>query len=241
MVLRPGSGRAGAGSTGAAGPDTVLARLPPDQRPRERLVTLGPGALADAELVAILLGTGRAGVGAVDLASRLLRRHGGAAGLRGVDVRALAKEPGVGPAKAARVVAALSLADRVAGGVDGRPVVRRSSDLVVVTGPRFAGARRERVVLVVCGGGGRVLDVVTVAEGGAHGAAFPVREVLAETLRRDGTAFGLVHNHPGGDPTPSAADRRATSAVRGAAAAVGLRLLDHVVVAGGRWVSVTGA
>jgi DNA repair protein RadC len=201
----------------------------------------GAHALTDAELVALLLGSGRAGANAVDVASRLLLAHGGLAGMQRADATALAREPGVGPAKAARVVAALALASRTSRSSDVRPTVRRSSDVARIVAHYFTGARRERVAIVVCGAGNRVLDTLVVADGGAHGASFPLREILAEVLRRDGVALALAHNHPSGDPTPSAADRRTTSALRSAADGVGLRLLDHVVIAGDEWRSVSGA
>lgn len=219
---------------------SAITRLPEDQRPRERMLVHGPGALSDAELIALLLGTGRAGVNAIDLATRLLQAHGGISGLRRADVTTLAREKGIGAAKATRLVAALALATRAIEAVDLRPVIGRSSDIARIVSRRFADVRRERIVLVVCGAGSRVLDVIILSDGAAHTAAFPLRELLAEVLRRDGVAFGLAHNHPGGDLTPSEADRRTTAVVQEAAARVGLRLLDHIVVAGDEWRSVTG-
>lgn len=220
-------------------PTTALRSVPRDQRPRERLLALSPRTLTDAELLAILLGSGRRGENVVDLAIRLLRSNGGLGGLCRLDAAALAREPGIGPAKATRVVAALTLGTRAVTDEDARPVIARSRELARVAMPLFADARRERVVLVICGPGNRLLATVTLADGSAHGAAFPVREMLAEVLRRDGVAFGVAHNHPNGDPTPSTADVRATTALRSAAAQVGIRMLDHVVLAGTAWASAS--
>jgi DNA repair protein RadC len=217
----------------------TMSDLPSEQRPRERLRAHGPDALSDAELVALLLGTGRVGVNAVDLATQLLVAHGGIGGLRHADVTALSHHPGVGTAKATRLVAALALAMRVTDAVDSRPTIAGSSDIATIAASRFADQRRERVVLLVCGPRNTVLDVVLLSDGTAHSATFPIRQLLAEVLRRDGTAFALAHNHPSGDATPSNADRRTTSALRQAANDVGLRMLDHVVVAGSEWRSVT--
>lgn len=219
----------------------AIADLAPDQRPRERLAAHGTQALTDAELVGLVLGSGLRGTNVVALATRLLATHGGLAGLARADVTMLAREPGLGAATASRLVAALALSARARDATDDRSTVTSSGDVVRVTAPRLVGLRRERVVLVVCGPRHRLLDVVVLADGAAHGAAFPVRELLAEVLRRDGVAFALAHNHPSGDPTPSAADRATTAAVREAAERVGLRLLDHVVVAGSRWRSVTAS
>lgn len=205
------------------------------------MLSHGPGALSDAELTALLLGTGRTGLNAVDLATHLLQAHGGLAGLRRADVTMLSREPGVGPAKATRLVAALALAARVGESIDERPVIRSSSDIARIAAPRFAGVRRERLVLVVCETGNRVLDIIVLSDGAVHSASLPLRELLAEVLRRDGSAFALVHNHPSGDSTPSDVDRHTTTAVRDLATTVGLKLLDHVVVAGHEWRSVTAS
>lgn len=216
-------------------PHPRLVDLAADQRPRERLVRLGPDALSDAELLALLLGSGRRGENVLDLARSLLVVHGGVVGLGSVDAVALARVPGIGPAKAARVVAALALASRSGPTADARPVLASSADLARVCAPLLTGRRRERVVVAVCGPGNRLLTVVVVAEGSAHGVTFPVREVLAEVLRRDGTAFGVAHQHPGGNPTPSTADVEATVRLAAAAEQVGVRFLDHVVLGGDAW------
>jgi len=213
----------------------TIAAMPPDQRPRERLLRLGPDALTDAELIALILGTGRRGASTIDIAQAILREHGGIGGLAACDPVSLAREPGVGTAKSARVVASLTLARRIAHTTAADDVIASSADVVRVAAPLLSGLRRERVVVVVCGPGNRVRARVVVADGGADAAPMPVREVLAEVLRRDGVAFAVAHNHPGGDPTPSDADRRTTAALVDAAERCGLRFLDHVVVAGDAW------
>lgn len=212
-----------------------MVQTPPEQRPRERLLRLGPDALTDAELLGLLLGTGRPGVNAVDLARLLLAEHGGLSGLTAADPTALARTAGVGVGKAARVAAALTLARRTLWTADDDAVVRSSSDVARVVVPLLACRARERVVVVVCGPGNRLRACTVVAEGGAGHAAFPVREILAEVLRRDGVAFAVAHNHPGGDLRPSEADVAASAALAEAAGRCGLRFLDHLVVAGDAW------
>lgn len=220
---------------------SAISQLPEDQRPRERMLLFGPGALSDADLIALLLGSGYRDVNAIDLAVRLLQSHGGIAGLRQADVTTLVRETGVGTAKATRLVAALTLSSRASGAVDPRQLITSSSDIARLVAPRFAGARRERIVLVVCGTGNRVIDVLILSDGAAHAAAFPLRELLAEVLRRDGTAFALAHNHPSGDPSPSDEDRGMTAALHEAATSLGVRMLDHVVLAGDQWRSAMTA
>lgn len=219
----------------------TIADLDATSRPRERLVRLGREALSDAELVALLLGSGTTSTNAVDLARDLLLAHGGAAGLGSLDVTTLTRTNGIGTAKAARVVAALELGRRSRSTSDVRPMVKTSRDLALLVAHLLVDQPRERVVAVVCDRRSQVIATTVVAQGGAHGASFPVREVLAEVLRRDGSTLGLAHQHPGGDPTPSAADLATTGAMIAAAEQCGIRFLDHVVLGGGRWRSIMSA
>ena len=100
-------------------------------------------------------------------------------------------------------------------------------------------ARTEQVVVVACDSQHRVCRIATVAHGGVDSSPFPVREILALVLRHDGVAFAVAHNHPGGTTEPSSQDRSATTELANAASAVGLRFLDHLIVAGDNWASVT--
>lgn len=204
--------------------------------PRERLLDLGTDALSEVELVAIHLGTGRRGEGVHRLASELLDEWGGISGLARAGVEDLSRTPGVGTAKACRLVAAFALADRV--GPRTGQLVRSSADVAAVAMPRIGRARSEQVLLLVLDGAHRVCRVLPVSQGGATGASVQVRDVLALALRHDAVGIALAHNHPGGDPSPSAADRQLTLSLAESAAAVGLRFLDHVVVAGDQWRSV---
>lgn len=201
---------------------------------------LGASALSDAELVAVHLGSGSRGQTAVELASRLLFDFGGVDGLRRADVDELARHLGVGPAKACRLVAAFALADRIATTVR-RPQVQTSADVASVAVPRIGRARTEQVLLLVLDGSHRLTRVMTVATGGATSSMVPVREVLSLALRYDAVAIALAHNHPGGSAEPSGEDVAVTERVRRGAAEVGLRFLDHIIVAGDRWRSVTAS
>ncbi|MBK7273165.1 MAG: DNA repair protein [Actinomycetales bacterium] len=202
-------------------------------------MALGARALSDAELVAIHLGTGRPGAGVLTLAGSLLADWDGVGGLARAEVDELARTPGVGSAKASRLVAAFALASRINAHV-GAPL-RTSADLAALAIPRIGHARTEQVLLVLLDGGHRVCRVLTVASGSATSSVVPVREVLSLALRHDAVALGLAHNHPGGSVEASLADLDATQRVREGATAVGLRFLDHVVVAGDRWCSITAS
>jgi DNA repair protein RadC len=215
-----------------------IADVPVTERPRERLSLHGPTALADRELLAMVLGTGGSpGTGAHDLAERLLARFGSIAALARARPADLLSVAGIGSAKSAAIAAAFELARRA-----GRPAaavpIRTRRDVVSVTAPMLRGRDRERLVLVVCDQAHRVVSCEVVSEGAADRALLPVREVVVAVLRRDGKAFALAHNHPGGDPAASPADFAATARIEAAAAAVGLRFLDHVVVTDTGWRSV---
>lgn len=214
--------------------------LPAADRPRERMFARGAEALADRELLALLLGSGTQGNDAVELAARLIERHGGLPALARADPHELLTLPGMGPAKAARVIAAFHLARRAAAGPERRRITG-SADLAAVAAPLLRGLRRERVVVVVCDTAGAVIRATLLTEGAADRSLIPVRDVLTLVLRVGGTAFGIAHNHPSGNIEPSEPDRVVTDRLAMAAETVGLRFLDHVVLTDTAWCRITTA
>ncbi|MGI9016997.1 MAG: JAB domain-containing protein [Euzebya sp.] len=214
-----------------------IAALPVHDRPRERLLALGAGALNDQELLAILLRSGTRGVGATELAAGLVLDHGGVHGLASVKPEELAATAGIGLAKAASLVAAFELGRRAAHPEE-QVVIGSAEDVVRVARRHLDGQRRERVVVLVCGASNNLRRTIVVSEGSIDRSIVPVREILNAVLRHDGRAFALAHNHPSGNYEPSAADERATREVRDAATLVGLRFLGHVVLSAGGWASV---
>jgi DNA repair protein RadC len=212
-----------------------IADLPTDQRPRERLLRFGSHALTDAELVAVLLSAGLPGESALSMAHRLLHTVGGVPGLARTRPEQLSMLGGIGPAKAARLIAALALPSRR----DTQDEVRVSctKDLVPVLRPLLVGLHHERLVAAVFDRRLRVRHVAPVADGASDGAPLPVRDILSMVLRHDGHAFAVAHNHPSGDPTPSDADRSATHRLTVAAETAGLQLLGHLVFTDHDWAS----
>lgn len=205
-------------------------------RPRERLWAAGARALSEAELVALVIGSGRPGESALDLARSLLADLGGLRGVGSASPEELAGRPGLGPARVASLCAALELARR--GGNEPVAIIKRADDLAAIAMEELRDLRRERVIAIVLGPGNRLRRVVTVAEGSAVRSQLPVREILNAVLRNDGVAFGVAHNHPSGDPSPSRIDIEATERLGRAARSVDLRLLDHIIVAGNDWRSI---
>jgi DNA repair protein RadC len=219
-----------------------IADLPHAERPRERLSALGPTALADRELLSMVLGTGGSrGVGAHALAERLLATFGSVPALARAHPADLAALPGIGGAKAAALVSAFELARRAGAAPDGASRIGSTLELVDAVAPMLRGRTRERLVVVVCDTANRVLHREVVSEGSAERSLVPVREVIVSVLRRDGQGFALAHNHPNGDPTPSLADIEATTRIEEAAEAVGLQFLDHVVLTDSTWSRVPTA
>lgn len=233
-----GRGRSVAVATYRCGVTTSIAKLPAHDRPRERLLRCGPAALSERELLALVLRQGRTGESALDLAGSLLCEYGSVSALASTRPEELAQRSGIGPAKAAALIAAFRLG-RLADGAVETVTLRNAADVARVASQELAGLRRERVVVLVCDGANRVRRTVIVTEGAADRSLFPVREILNAVLRHDGNAFAVAHNHPSGDPTPSETDQSATVELAAAAKIVGLRFLDHVLVADKKWLAIS--
>ncbi len=217
----------------------VMAALPPDERPRERLLAQGVESLSARELLALVLRNGTTGTSALDLADELLVEFGSLSGLAAAHPEELARHSGVGRAKAAALVAAFELARKLEPVSANREILRSAEDVARVARRELAGLRRERVLVLICDGRNQLRHTTRVSEGSVDRSLVPVREILNAVLRHDGRSFALAHNHPDGDPEPSDADRRATEDVKAAATVAGLRFLGHVIVAGGEWRAVS--
>jgi len=186
-----------------------------------------------------VLRNGTHGVSALDLAAELLAECGSLRRLASARPEELASWPGIGAAKAATLVAAFQLARRIDSAADEPEVLRCEADVARVAQAELDGARRERVLVLICDAANRLRRTVVVSEGSIDRSLVPVREILNAVLRHDGRAFALAHNHPSGEPDPSNPDRLATKDLQAAAAVAGLRFLGHVIVAGERWSAVS--
>lgn len=210
-----------------------------DRGPRERAAEVGIPALSDEELVAILLGTGTAGRSVATVASSLLSEAGGLGPLGKLGASAIADHVGVGPVKALRLAAALEVGARAAREhVRVRPKLSTSRDVAREMAPRIASLDHEEMWVLSLDGQNGLRAARRVAMGGLHGCAVRARDILRVALRDAASGVVLAHNHPSGDPTPSSEDVKMTRAVSAAAEVVGVDLLDHVVIAGERHVSM---
>ncbi len=214
-----------------------LEGLPAGARPRERLLALGAESLSDVELLALVLGSGVPGVSALEVAFRLLSSFGSLAGVARAGVPGLLQHGGVGPARAARVLAALELGRRLLR-PQGRARIRGPADAARFLLPLLAGRERERSLALILNTKNEVISEVEVGEGGPDHAPMEPLVILRATLVRGGTGVLVGHNHPSGDPEPSREDVEVTRRLEMAARVVGVRFLDHLVVGDGRWVSL---
>lgn len=216
-----------------------VAELPETERPRERLERLGPGALMTSELLAIVLRTGTAREDVLALAGRMLAEHHGLRGLAGSDLATLSAIHGLGPAKVSTIAAVFELGRRAAleGGVI-RPQVTGPEDVARLLQAEMEVLQQEEVRLLVLDTKHHVLAQPTLYRGSINSSPARVAEVFREAVRRNGFAIALAHNHPSGDPAPSADDVAFTTAVVKAGQLLEVKVLDHLVFGHGRYVSM---
>lgn len=220
-------------------PGEMIRELPFEDRPRERLLARGCDALSDAELLAVLLRTGRPGSSALAVARRLLAETGGLVGLAGSDPGSL-RRPGLGPAKAASVLAAIEIGRRLARAeLPDRQPLSRPGKVASYLDLRYGHLGQEVMGALFCDTRHRLLAERELFRGTLHRAAVEPREVLKEGLKHDAAGVVVFHTHPSGDPAPSREDLQFTRRLSRACEAVGVYLVDHLVVGrGGSWVSL---
>jgi DNA repair protein RadC len=192
-------------------------------RPREKLVRLGAAALRDEELVAILLGSGNAQMDVMAMARTFVRHVDG----KGLDVTIDdLKMPGVGTAKAAKILAAIEFVRRRIKPSETK--ILETRDILPLV-RHFAFQRREHVVAITINGANEVMGMHTVAIGSLDKAPLDPREVFSQAIAEKASGVILAHNHPEGGIQPSEADVEATARIKDASAIVGVPLLDHVI------------
>jgi DNA repair protein RadC len=199
----------------------------------------GPTALADAELLALQLGSGRRGKNAVDVAREMLAAYGSLADVAGRELIELARMPGVGRAKAARLVSAFELTRRLRARTPGTRILLSSpAEVYAAFGPLMEDLSREvfRVALLDAQNG--LLRDLVVSEGTLSASLVHPREVFKPAILESAASVILLHNHPSGDPTPSREDIRLTRQLSECAHLLDLRVHDHVVIGRGRFVSL---
>ena len=201
------------------------------ERPQERLEKFGAGALSDTELLAMLLRSGTRGQDVLTLATRLIAAAGSLAGLIAWRADDFEKLKGIGRVKALQLVTVMEVARRVVGQQAGEsPLLSRADLVTAYFQPVVFGLEVEKFWVLCLNRKNRLLKRVEITSGTATAALAHPREVFRTAIRESATAVVCVHNHPSGDPAPSAADIQVTRQLRDAARAVDIELLDHVIV-----------
>jgi DNA repair protein RadC len=209
-------------------------------RPRERLMRLGTNALTNRELITILIGSGTPGRPATVIAETLLERSGGdLTRMARTSSAQIARTPGVGEATATRLVAALELGRRAAAAPQRAPGrIRGPEDVFKRLGPHLRDLPHEEFHALLLTTQHAVIREVLITRGILDASLIHPRELFREAIAESSGAVILVHNHPSGDPTPSAEDRTVTKQLAAAGRTVGIPVVDHVVIGDGRFVSL---
>jgi len=221
-----------------------LKTLPAEERPRERLLRLGPERLSDDELIAILLGTGTREQSVIEVAGDLLHHCrlkdrdnplGVLLRFQAGDVRRLV--PGIGPAKQCQLLAALQLGQRAVRSPLKRVELSNPGAVFQFLAPRLSQLDHEQFLVVLLNAKNHVIDVECVSVGTLTSSLVHPREIFKPAIRRSAHAIILAHNHPSGDPTPSREDREVTRRLIDAGKLIGIEVLDHLVIGDGRYTS----
>jgi len=209
------------------------------ERPRERLASLGPQALTNAELIAILLRVGVKGENAVEVGQRLLKKFGGLTGLHRAPFTDLKKQHGLGDAKAAQIKAAIELGRRLTlESPDERSSINSPADAAALVSYEMSALEQEHLRVMLLDRRNQVLETVEIYKGSVNSSQVRVGEIFKEAVRKNASAIVVIHNHPSGDPTPSPDDVAVTRAIVQAGKLLDVEVLDHLVIGQGKWVSL---
>lgn len=210
-----------------------------EDRPREKMVAKGADALSDAELLAILIGSGNTEESAVELMRRVLAScHNDLNELAHWEVRDYSRFKGFGPAKSITIMAALELGKRrKLQEVKERATIRSSKDIYELFHPLMCDLPLEEFWVLLLNQANKVIEPVRISTGGIAGTFVDVRSILREALLQRATQMAVVHNHPSGNARPSQEDKVLTQRILTAAKAMDIHLIDHLIVCDGKYYS----
>ncbi len=218
---------------------SAVRELPLEERPRERLKRLGPEALQDSELLAVLFRTGTRDFGAVALAQQVMAAFGDLRALARASLSELQQVKGLGVVKAIEIKAALELGKRLSIHTDlNRRRIKCAQDVAEILMIRFKDCESEEFKCMLLNAKNEVLRIVDVSKGGLDATMALPRDVYRQAVRESAHAVIVCHNHPSGDPEPSKDDINLTKRLEEGAQVLGMRLLDHVIFGDGRYVSL---
>ncbi len=216
--------------------------LPLSERPYEKCEKNGAAYLSDAELLAVILRTGTKELRAIDLAVKVLNYGEANSGLKGLNyltLKELTKIKGIGRVKAIELLCLTELTKRMA-----KEIHRDSFRLATpksVADYYMQDMRhlcREQILLVMLDSKSKLIKDLVISSGTVNTSIMPVREIFVQALKQEAVNIILIHNHPSGDPTPSAEDLRVTKRIREAGNFVGISLMDHIIIGDNRYISL---
>jgi DNA repair protein RadC len=217
----------------------AMAHLPAGERPRERLYWNGPGALADAELLALQLGSGTGSRGAVEVAREMLATYGSLAEVARREASELARVRGVGPSKAARLAATFELTRRLRARQPGTRVrLAAPAEVYTAYASLMEDLKHEVFRVALLDAQNRLLRDRIISEGTLSASLVHPREVFKPAILESAAALILLHNHPSGDPAPSQEDIRLTRQLVECGRLLDFRVHDHVIIGQGAFVSL---
>lgn len=215
--------------------------LPVEERPRERLLALGPGFLSNAELLAILLRNGFREKSALEMAGDVLKQCGadGIGGLVKLSISQLGHMKGIGTAKAAELMAAVELGRRMANhNAVQRTIVNCPDDAAEYAMPRFRDEDREHFAVILMNIKNHILSMPVISIGSLTASVVHPREVFKAAIQQTAASMILVHNHPSGDPTPSREDIATTRRLVEAGKLMDIPVLDHIILGNNKYISL---
>ncbi len=210
-----------------------------DEKPREKMYAAGAASLNDSELLAVILGSGTQKENAVELARTLLRAADNSLkGLSRLSFEDLCSIPGIGTAKACKIMAVFALATRTECETESPlPTISSAKDVVQILGPQMRNLKHEECWVLYLNRGNRLIAKERLSIGGVSSTVIDARIVIKKAVEKLASSIIIAHNHPSGNPRPGEMDRRQTRHLKEAAALLDIALLDHVIIAGNRFYS----
>lgn len=216
----------------------TIKELPVEERPREKLLKKGSRYLSNAELLALIIRTGSRERTAVEMAQDLLNYHGGLEGVIDLSCEELKNHKGIGTAKAAQIMAVIELSKRMSAlKNEKRDLVSNPIQAAELLAGEMRFLKQEVLRVILLDVKNKVIAVPEISRGGLSSSIVHPREVFKEAIRRSSAAMILVHNHPSGDPTPSADDLSITKKLSQTGKIIGIKVIDHIIIAGDKYLS----
>jgi len=211
---------------------TGIKSWPADDRPREKLLKKGAGALSNSELLAILLRTGTQGTSAIDLARKILKRFSTFRNMAHTDARDWKDLKGLGTAKVAHIQAALEIGRRFREdeASAGKEKVSSAKDIVDILMPQMRDLKTEAFKVAYLDSNNRIIDITDAATGTVNHAMPIVREIIHSALQKFAASIICAHNHPSGNITPSAQDKKFTKELSEAGKLMEINVMDHIII-----------